>query len=322
MADRCPPVKLPIHIETSCGSKEHCGCKPHKDDCKTDCTISQTLTLQGTYQNTCCPIEQVSGITIAYLSNVRKNDCEPDAQIVLNPVCLDWCDFILLFYRINNTFSILPNAANSCPISFFGQTYQSTTSTELRFNLASLVRTTWAEKCETTIDNIPAGTNIKLNRDISYVSSLLSATSAVTLTLDQAIETLINDGEIAPADSTQSAKVRFIVQYKYCYKPLNVCVLVNFVYITKIPCYKNLNFCDNWCPPYSKDPCKTCGDLKNSSPEDILKYLSKNNFETDSSAGFSDSNSQQGDESVVDELKDLNKAVDDKTFISLDSSKW
>jgi hypothetical protein len=318
-SERCPPVKLPIHIETSCGGNY---CK--SNDCSTSngCSVDSTLSFQGTFQNNCCKnVQQVSEIVIAYLSNDRNSDCSPDAQVTLNPICLDWCDFILLFYRINNSFSILPNAANTCPISFFGRTYESTTSTDLNFSLGTLVRSAWAEKCETTADNIPPKLNIKLNRDICNINSLSDATSAITLSLDQAIETLIANGEIAPADSTQSAKVKFIIQYKYVYRPLNVSVLVNFVYYTKIPCYKNLNFCDNWCPPYSRDPCVACEDSKTGSPDDILKYLSKNNFETDSTTGFSDSTSQHEEDSISDDLKDFSKA-DDKTFISVDSSKW
>lgn len=318
-SDRCSPVKVPIHIETSCGGNNYS--KTSECGSSSGCSIDSTLSFQGTYQNSCCKdFERLSEITIAYLSNDRKCDCNPDGQITLDPICLDWCDFILLFYRINNSFSILPSAVNTCAISFFGRTYESTTSQNLKFNLSTLVRTTWAQKCETTANNIPGKLDIQLNRDVSFVNSLYDATSAVTLTLDQAIETLLANGEIAPADSTQSAKVKFVVQYKYVYKPLNVCVLINFIYVTKIPCYKNLNFCDSWCPPYSKDTCVTCPDLKTGSPDDILKFLSKNNFETDSTTGFSDSTSLHEEESIGDDLKDFNR--DDKTFISVDSSKW
>jgi len=319
-SNNCSPVKLPIHIETSCGGSNYS--KTSQCGSTSGCTIDSTLVFQGTYQNECCKeFERLSDITIAYLSNERNCDCEPDTSISLDPICIEWCDFLVLFYRINNSFSILPSAANSCYISFFGKTYENTTSKDLRFNLGSLVKSTWAQKCGSTINNIPGKTSIQLNRDVSFVNSLLDSPSAVSLTLDQAIETLLANGEIAPADSTQYARINFVVDYKYVFKPLDVCVLIKFSYITKIPCYKNINFCDSWCPPYTRETCNTCPDLKGSSQDDILKYLSKNNYETESVTGFSDNTSVQEEDTIGDELKDFNKD-DDKTFISVDSSKW
>jgi hypothetical protein len=319
-SNNCPPLKLPIHIETSCGGSNYS--KYSECSSSNGCTIDSTLTFQGKYQNECCKdFEKFSSLTVAYLSNERNCDCEPDTSITLDPICIDWCDFLVLFYRINNSFSILPSATNSCLVSFFGRTYENTTSQNVKFNLSSFVRTTWAQKCETTVSNIPIRTSVLLNRDVSFINSLADAKSAITLSLDQAIETLIANGEITPADSTQSAKVAFIVDYKYVFKPLNTAVLVKFAYVTKIPCYKNINFCDTWCPPYSRDTCNTCPDLKASSQDDILKYLSKNNYETESTTGFSDNTSLHEEDTIGDDLKDFNKD-DDKTFISVDSSKW
>ena len=82
-SDRCSPLKLPIQIETSCAaSKDHCKCDA--DNCQTNCQIStDTLHLQGAYQNTCCDtLEQECGLTIAYLSNVRNNNCDPDVKVI------------------------------------------------------------------------------------------------------------------------------------------------------------------------------------------------------------------------------------------------
>jgi hypothetical protein len=292
--------------------------------CTTNCTISDaTKTIQGTFQNGCCPIREESTIVMAYLSNVRNNNCQPDVRLTLDPICLPWCDFLLLFYRLNSSFGILPTAYNTCPISFFNRTYANTTNTQVSLNLGQLVRSAWASKCETTIDNLDAKTSIQLTKDVSRIGSLLSAKSALTLSLDEVIESLLLNGEIAPADSTKAALVTFVVQYKYCFEPLNVCVIINFPYTTRIPCYTNARFCDTWCPTYSKDPCLPCGLLQQtnkslSTSDDIMNLLSKNNFDNESTGGFSDDNSQQGDESIGD----LSKGMDDKTFVSLDSSKW
>jgi len=229
MTDQCPPLRLPIHVETSCGPcvpKNHCECNP-KSICDTICTINTPFSSQSSYQNTCnTTIQQKPTLDIAFLSNVRS-DCNADLSIILNPTTLSWCDFLTLFYRANNVFSVNPTNANSCAVSFTNQTYQNTTSESLRFNLAQQVRIAWATKCETTVDNISPKTNIILNKETFGIRSLLNASSAVSLTLDQAIETLLANGEIAVGDSTTSASVRFVVQYKYCFKPLNICVLVN-----------------------------------------------------------------------------------------------
>lgn len=320
MADKCPPLHLPIKIEPSCGSPNtNCGCN-NQSSCDTICTINTPFSSQSSYQNRCTDtIQQIPTIEIAYLSNVRS-DCQPDSSIFLNPTNISWCDFLTLFYRANNVFSVSPTNQNLCAISFVNQTYENTTSESLRFNLAQQVRIAWATKCETTINNISPKNNILLNKETFGVRTLLNAASSVSLTLDQAIETLLSNGEIAPGDSTTSATVRFIVQYKYCFKPLNTCVLVNFSFITDIPCYKNTNFCDNWCPPYSNDKsCRNCTDLTNET-KDIVNFLKKN-IETDSMVDDA-SEINDMDSVTLANLKEIQKMHDEQTHVSIDSSKW
>jgi hypothetical protein len=50
--------------------------------------------------------------------------------------------------------------------------------------------------------------------------------------------------------------VRFIVSYADTFAPLDTTIMVNFIYKTKIPCFKNVNDCESFCP-YSKEP-KPC----------------------------------------------------------------
>lgn len=312
-SDNCPPIRLPIHIETSCGNR--CD---HKSDsaqnCNTDCTINSVLSSQSSYQNTCTDvIQQVPTIDIAFLSNVRDN-CDTDLSIFLNPTTLSWCDFLTLFYRANNVFSVNPANANFCAINFVNQSFTNTTSQQLKLNLAQQIRIAWATKCETTVDNLPPKTNIALNKETFGVRSLLNASSAISLTLDQAIETLLSNGEIAPGDSTTSALVKFVIQYKYCFKPLNTCVVVNFSFLTNIPCYKNTNFCDDWCPPYSSDKnCRNCPDLTGET-KNIMSYLNDFKNNDDDVSEFNDNESVN--------LREINKIIDDQTHVSLDSSKW
>lgn len=317
MSNNCPPLRLPIHIEPSCGSKNNCtSC--NESNCSSTCVIDTTTSSQNSYQNSCSnEIRQTPTLDIAYLSNIRT-DCQPDLSIILNPITLSWCDFLILFYRANNVFSVNPTNQSLCAISFSNQTFENTTSEMLKLNLAQQIRIAWATKCETTIDNISPKTNIILNKETFGIRSLLNSSSAVSLTLDQAIQTLLSNGEIAPGDSTTSASVRFVVQYKYCFTPLNVCVVVNFVYETNIPCYKNTNFCDDWCPPYSNDKvCRNCP--LTAETKDMLKYLKKGDNE---SVTDDDSEINDMDSITLNNLKFVQKMNDDGTHISMESSKW
>lgn len=319
MSDKCHHIRLPIHVETSCATKSCDGDKSHNDSCDPNCDVNTSVSFQGTFQNNCCKeIEQTTGLVIASLSNLRKEVSQPDISVTLNTICLNWCDFLLLFYRANNSFSILPTSTTYCAINFAGQTYEDTTSQTLRLNLSQLIRQAWANQCESSINKIPSKTSILLNKETSYVRSLLSANSTIALSLDQAISTLLNSGEITPADSTSSATVIFIIEYVYYFKPLNTSVQINFVYKTKIPCYKNLNYCDNWCPPYSKEyNCNSCTDAPNKSYGYDVKHL----FHGESPV---DETSSQNDDSSLDNLKDFKELDkdDDKTFITTASSKW
>jgi hypothetical protein len=330
MSNERPPFCSPINIETSyipsCESKDNCKIL---SNCYPDCTINTPFASQSSYQNKCNnKIMRIPTVQIAYLSNVRT-ECQPDISIVLNSTNLSWCDFLTLFYRSNNVFSINPINQNLCPISFLNQTYENTTSQTLKFNLAQQVRIAWATKCQTTINNIPPKTNIMLNKETFGIRSLLNASLCVSLTLDQAIETLLSNGEIAPGDSSNCASVSFVVQYKYCFKPLNTCVLVNFIFITDIPCYKNVNICDEWCPPYSNHEysndtyCRNCGDLADET-KDIMNYLNKNfrNSDTYLNDDKSDLNDIDSILGSLGNLKELATYNDENTEISMASSKW
>ena len=332
MADKCPLIHVPVYSESSYGSKNDCQ-YTMTSNCDINCIINNTSSYQNSYQNKCNDvIQQRPSLSIAYLSNVRT-ECESDLNITLNPTILNWCDFLTLFYRTNNMFSINPTNQNSCAISFLNKTYENTTSEALNFNLAQQIRIAWSTKYETNVDNLSCKTNILLNKDTFGIRSLINSNLSVSLTLDQAIQTLLANGDIYPGDSTMSASVRFVVQYKYCFRPLNTCVLINFVFITNIPCYKNTNFCDDWCPPYSNDKhSRICPGLTDET-NDVLKYLNKNmkeNDDNDSFSEFSDTDLDMDldmdldtdlDSITMSKQKELNKTTDDGTIVSMESSK-
>jgi hypothetical protein len=245
MTDEC-------HVEPlSINTREH----TQNDDCEEKSaydTISEiessVIYSQNNYQDTSSDIiQQMPTLEIAYLSNVRS-ECEPDMSIVLNPHTLSWDDFLTLFYITGNAFNVTSTdqVSLASSISFLNQTYENYAGKSLKFNLAQQVRIAWAAKCETTIENISPKNNILLNKETFGIRSLINSSYAVSVTLEEAITTLLDSGEIERLDddSTTAASVRFVVQYKYFFRPLNTCVLVNFVFITNIPHYKNTNIGD------------------------------------------------------------------------------
>jgi len=239
-------------------------------------TSSDTVNVQGYYLGKCdSTIKQWAELSLAYLSN-SVVPSTPDVNIQLNPICLSWCDFLALFFSPNGSFYIHPANSNACAVGFTNQTYETTQCKCMKLNLADQIRKTWSNKNNRLISNIPIDVNIQLNKDVFLVKSLSSYTKYfVGLSLDQVYSTLLANGEIEVADANSSATVHFVVSYKYYFAPLDVSVLVNFVYITKIPCYKNVTECNSYCPPYSycKDTnCRTCVDL--SGEESVISLLS------------------------------------------------
>lgn len=289
MGDKYSPVACDSCVKSVCGA---------------NCDQQTTVSFQGSYQNDCCTnVAPQAAVVIAQLSN-KKSECQADIAVTLNPICLSWCDFLLLFYRANNTFSILPAGSNSCAVSFAGQTYEDTTNQYLRLNLSQLIRQAWVNKCQGTVTNIPTRTSLLLNKQTSYIKSLIQSDFTLSLSLDQAIATLLNNNEIAPADVGTSAKVAFTIEYLYYFEPLGVAAQINFVYVTNIPCYKNLSYCDNWCPQYSPVIGKTCATCPTSDSKQVVMNMDDDDFAKD--------------------LNELNLKMnnDDQSVVSKDSSKW
>lgn len=207
----------------------------------------------GTLQITQAPLLQ-----LAYLSNVTTNE-ESDVTIDLNPTYLNWCDFTTLFFKSpSGGFWINPSNSSSVAVTFNDQTYQSTQNTKIPFCLSDQIIKCWSKKNSLPETAVPANYRILLNRD-GFLSKGLGSIKAYSLglSLDECISSLLNQKEIVIGDSDSSATVKFLISYKDYFKPLNTSVLVNFLFITQIPCYKNIN-CNNPCPPYSNDvkPCR------------------------------------------------------------------
>jgi hypothetical protein len=187
--------------------------------------------------------------------------------------------------------------------------------------LVDQVLQTWSEKFSISANNIPSKTKLLLNKDTSKIKSLATSASSIYLTLDQAIDTLLQERSIAPGDINTEATIKFSISYTYYFAPLDVCVETVFIIVTKVPCYKNVNDCVPWCSPYSADNnCRSCLDTDNEKSSE--SFIKDNNFDMNNL--FFDGNSLGDDnESIYEASKNgLESTNVDPSDFSVDSSKW
>ena len=212
-------------------------------------------------------ITRVPIVDLAYLSNVSDvksldiSDSSADVIINLNPICLKWCDFTTLFFRApGGGFWMNPSNSASIALTMLNQTYETTQNKCIKFSLPDQIRKAWSKKNAKSETSIPPNVNILLNR-VGFLNKSLASVSeyCLGLSVDEVISTLLNNNEIVPGNSETTATVKFIVSYKNYFEPLNTFVLINFVYITKMPCYKNNIDCFIKCTPYSNG-CNTCDE--------------------------------------------------------------
>ena len=203
-------------------------------------------------------VDQIPDLNLAFLSN-KFASSQIDEVINLNPICLNWCDFTNLFFTPSSkAFYISPSNSLNKAISFYNQTYETTQNANIVYTLSDQIKKTWSKKTSKPESLIPPEVNIMLAREGFLTKSLRSVRGKVVgLSLDEALNSLLSNNSIVPADSESSAVVRFIVSYVDSFEPLDTTVMVNFIYKTKIPCFKNVNDCEGFCP-YSKEqkPCR------------------------------------------------------------------
>ena len=274
MSQKCSPIQLPIQIEATCksgGCRNECG-----DGSKLiDINATNVLTFndQGDYLDKCSKSDNcfLPYVNMSYLSNVRQ-EILPDNEMNLATKYLKWCDFYTLFFNKNGAFDISQTNRSDCAISFKNQTFETTYKKVIPFNLADQIKKTWSTKNERPISNISIKKNIELNKNTFFIQSVNSAVNYVGLTLDQSISSLLSSGKIEAGNHKTSATIRFIISYLYYFEPLDTSVLVNFNYVTKVPCFKNVYDCDSFCPgPYSKDEiCRTNIDFDDEKTMDTI----------------------------------------------------
>ena len=291
---------------------------------------------QGFFQNKSIPdITNIPAFDLAYLSNVSGDALKgiDDVVINLSPICVKWCDFAILFFKApSGAFWVNPANSNSIALTFFNQTYLTTQNKCVKFDLQDQIRKAWSKKNAKNEASIPTPTNILLNRAGFLTNSLASVKEYMLgLSIDEAISTLLSNNQIVPGNSDTTATVRFLVSYKNYFEPLDTYVLINFVYITKIPCYKNNTDCFISCNPYSTD-CGNCLDtydykLYDTNNNNNNNYSLPKKAQVDFQAEIADdlmSNPSTTDGSqTIDVLAQILKASDNLDDDDDDaSSKW
>lgn len=211
---------------------------------------------QGYFRNiTSNQIAASPSINLAALSN-GSGDLSPDVSINLNTIYLSWTDFSSLFFKSpSGAFYISPSNSNASAVSFNYQTYETTYSKNVIFNLADQIRKAWSKKNSKPETAISAKINIELERQSFLTKSLGSVYGDfIGLGYDEVLSSLIGTGEIAVGNSDDAATVTFFVNYQYYFQPLEITLTTTFSYITNIPCYKNtVSFASDCINPYSND---------------------------------------------------------------------
>jgi hypothetical protein len=212
---------------------------------------------QGNFKNTGLKISDIPTLPIAYLSS-SKSDIQDYGSIDLNTICLSWADFNSMFFRApGGAFYINMTNSNAKVITFSDQKYTTIQDKNIAFSLSDQVTKFWSKKNSLAVSSIPLPTKLKLYRESFLIKSLIDGCGEfIGLSLDETIGTLLSNNQITLGNSDTSATVKFVISYKYFYEPLDVAFVVNFNYITHIPCYKNVKLIS---------PCVYSNDYSNDS---------------------------------------------------------
>jgi hypothetical protein len=299
---------------------------------------------QGFFQNKSIPdITRVPAFDLAYLSNVSGDSSKgsDDVIINLNPICVKWCDFTALFFKApSGAFWVNPANATSIALTLFEKTYLTTQNKCVKFNLVDQIKKAWSKKNAKNESFIPPNVNILLNRAGFLTKSLASVKEYMLgLSIDEVISALLSNNEIIPGNSDTTATVKFIVSYKNYFEPLDTYVLINFIYVTKIPCYQNNSDCFISCDPYSND-CVNCVETYDvndyQAANDVNNYLSSNDvnkyvlakksqveFQSEIADDLMSNPSVTDGSQTIDVLAQILKASDNSDDYDDDaSSKW
>jgi hypothetical protein len=188
-------------------------------------------------------ISHVPVVNLAYLSNQTQENNFPVTQYKFNSIPMSFADFKRCFFA-----SPLEHFCLSCanmgtqPLSL-NQTFVDTTNNKQKFSLNYALQHAWSECNKLPMSSIPINKKINLTKHSGKVRCLGSLVYGVqnALSYNEAIQSLIDAGEIVPAasDIHASAIVDFIIVAEYLFPPLEVSLFLQFPYRVSIPGYGN-----------------------------------------------------------------------------------
>jgi hypothetical protein len=196
-------------------------------------------------------ISHIPVVDLAYISNNRESQT-PVTNYVFNTMQLSYADFTTCFYdSILHNFNISSTNAEVQALSL-QQLYIDTTNNQQKFNLNNAVLYAWAEKNNSTISSLSVKEKITLNKNTLMTRSIGSFMEVQTaLSWNEAIQTLLESGEIIVAKGDVCAVIDFKIMVQYIYIPLNVSINMQYTYRVNVPGYANKAITN---PCYSVDP--------------------------------------------------------------------
>lgn len=207
-------------------------------------------------------ISHIPVVDLAYISNNSESQT-PVTNYVFNTMQLSYADFTTCFFdSILKNFNISSTNAEVQALSL-QQLYIDTTNNHQKFNLNNAVLYAWAEKNNSTISSLSVKEKITLNKNTLMTRSIGSFMEVQTaLSWNEAIQTLLESGEIIVAKGDVCAVIDFKIMVQYIYIPLNVSINMQYTYRVNVPGYANKAITN---PCYSVDttPPRTRFTFKN-----------------------------------------------------------
>ena len=255
-------------------------------------------------------INHVPHINIAYISNVKEHSFHTTSYH-FNPIEMNFADFKSCFYPAPlNHFCINKTNMHSQVLSF-QQTYSDTTNPNKLFNIDYALRHAWSEHHQLPIKSIPVQKQIGLTKHSGLIKGLGNIRSGVhtNLSFDEAVNSLIQSGDIKPCDISSCANIAFEITVNYCYAPLEIALELNFVYYVCVPGFINKGETNH---VYSNDntPPRKRFDFK--IEDDEVSYDEHHKLDNNKHFEFNDDTSS--------ESSDRKKDFDDNITLITDTS--
>jgi len=284
---------------------------------------------QSSYHNEGTGISKIANLDLAFLSNTR-DFYDPDVMIKFNPVSLTWSDFLNLFFPTpGEGFFINPDNTSSKAILFNNQTYESTNTNSMHFNINEQLIKGWTKKYGKPANIISPQMNILLSRfSFLFKSPASVKTYLVALSLDEAISTLIATNQIIPGDLEDSVLVKFNVTTHICCPFLKVALAVTAPYITPVPGYRSVNNLNrDYKNYYSGDTTEPRSSFINTLGINTNNVYNNTDSKSEPASDFlnkqtkSDANTCSSDSLIFDEVTKILSCVDDDG-VSDGNSQW